>query len=292
MRIHAIAHSIHGQELFRDDQDRARFVTRFAHALGTTDVRSYTAGLVDNHGHFGLQTGEKTSVGTFMRLVESPYCYGFNRRWARIGAVVRGRYRRVVSRDAIHWMNVIRYAILNPLKAGIVGSLRELETYPWTAYPELLGKIDPPRLITMPDALALFGDNERSARKNLAAFLEGSLEEGAWWDVVNASIVEASRELVSPRMTADEQRLVLASLVEEICREFGVERRDLSRRWAPREILDARAALVRCAVTEHGIDRRILRSEFGFSQSRLSQLLRRGELLLLPRPTQHLIGGQ
>lgn len=62
----------------------------------------------------------------------------FNNKYERVGHLFQNRYQtRLISKEA-HLREVVRYIHLNPIRAGLVGSVKELERYPWTGHSQIL----------------------------------------------------------------------------------------------------------------------------------------------------------
>ena len=62
-----------------------------------------------------------------------------------------GGYKSIVCEEDPYLLELIRYIHLNPLRAGIVNDLKELDKYPWTGHSALLGKRKNPLIAGQPD---------------------------------------------------------------------------------------------------------------------------------------------
>ncbi|MCE9635097.1 MAG: hypothetical protein K8T90_05260 [Planctomycetes bacterium] len=62
------------------------------------------------------------------------------RRCGDHGTTLQGRYwsRRCEGDGAV--LSVLSYVLGNPVHHGVLDTASALETYPWTAYPEILGR--------------------------------------------------------------------------------------------------------------------------------------------------------
>lgn len=61
----------------------------------------------------------------------------FNWKYKRIGHLYQGRYKSIIVEKEIYLKEVIRYIILNPIRAGLVN---RLSGYKWSSYYEYIGK--------------------------------------------------------------------------------------------------------------------------------------------------------
>ena len=68
------------------------------------------------------------------------YAVTFNKRHKRSGHLFQNRYKSVVCEEETYLLELIRYIHLNPLRAGLVADLKELDKYPWTGHSAILGK--------------------------------------------------------------------------------------------------------------------------------------------------------
>ena len=135
---HVIVRGIERRDIFNDDHDRQLFVARFAALLSETGVLCYAWALLSNHFHLLLMP-TTTPLSLFMRRLLTGYAIYFNRRNKRSGHLFQNRYKSVVCEEEPYLLELIRYIHLNPLRAGMVASLEELDIYPWTGHAALLG---------------------------------------------------------------------------------------------------------------------------------------------------------
>jgi len=75
-----------------------------------------------------------------MRRLMTGYAVTFNKRHKRSGHLFQNRYKSVVCEGDPYLLELIRYIHLNPLRAGLVKNLRELDKYPWTGHSVIMGR--------------------------------------------------------------------------------------------------------------------------------------------------------
>jgi hypothetical protein len=132
---------------------------------------------MSNHVHLVVKTGHQR-LGTLMQRVFTGYAMRFNGRTGRRGHLLQGRFGSRPLRDEADLLVVIRYVLRNPLEAGLVRSLEDLERYPWGGLSALLGRRPPLPFESVSDTLALFAADEASARSRLRTWMEGSEPAG------------------------------------------------------------------------------------------------------------------
>jgi hypothetical protein len=67
------------------------------------------------------------------------YAVYFNKKHHRTGHLFQNRYKSVVCEEEPYFLELVRYIHLNPLRAGIVTSLGELDVYPWCGHSAIMG---------------------------------------------------------------------------------------------------------------------------------------------------------
>ncbi|MDZ7696782.1 MAG: hypothetical protein U5R49_07635 [Deltaproteobacteria bacterium] len=76
----------------------------------------------------------------------------FNKRHKRSGHLFQNRYKSVVCEENAYLLELLRYIHLNPLRAGLVKDLQELDKYPWAGHSAILGSRKNPLLPVIKDA--------------------------------------------------------------------------------------------------------------------------------------------
>lgn len=135
---HVIVRGINRSEIFSDDDDRRQFVARLSKLLVETGTDCFAWALIPNHAHLLLRC-QGIELARFMRRLLTGYAVVFNRRHGRVGHLFQNRYKSIVCDEESYFLELIRYIHLNPLRAELVGSLFELERYPWCGHAVVLG---------------------------------------------------------------------------------------------------------------------------------------------------------
>ena len=271
---HIVINATDGQLLFRDDQDKYRFIKDFQKTRESMDVTCISAGLVDTHAHLELASGDNYSCSAFMHRLLTSYCSKFNLRYERRGHVLRNRhYWRLMSDP--HALNALRYIILNPLKAGLVHSFERLERYPFTILPELLGHL-PPRFAAVDATLRIFGDTAEEAHENLRAWIRGGLEDPKVFRAIE-NIFRRRHVLLNLVAEPIDIDAEFAEIVARVCAAARVTRDVLVAARARREATCCRAAIIYLATRSLAMRQSECAQRMQLSKSAVSQLIKRGE---------------
>lgn len=164
---HVMARGNAREPIFLDDTDRVAFVNNLGRVAQRFDWRLWAWCLMENHYHLLTETLRPT-LSRGMREVNGVYTQAFNRRHGRVGHVLQGRYKAVVVDKDGYLMEVSRYVVLNPVRAGLVATA---DAWPWSSYRAVMGKAAPPAWLAAEATLRLFHGERDAARKAYARFV-------------------------------------------------------------------------------------------------------------------------
>ena len=137
---HVMLRGIERRAIVTDDTNRHDFVRR----LGSLAMQSRTAvygwALLTNHAHLLLCSGPD-GLPKLMGRFLTGYAQAYNRRHQRHGHLFQNRYKSIVCEEDAYFVELLRYIHLNPIRAGLVGTLSDLERYPWSGHGILLGEV-------------------------------------------------------------------------------------------------------------------------------------------------------
>src|SRR4030042_836780 len=158
---HIMGRGIERTNIFRTDQDREDFLNRLADLCLDGNLMVYAWSLMSNHFHLLARTGRQ-SISRSMRELLTGYVVNFNLRHKRHGHLFQNRYKSIICEDDPYLLELTRYIHLNPLRAGMVGDLKQLDHYRWAGHSAIMGggKRDWQAITTI---LAYFGKRRREA---------------------------------------------------------------------------------------------------------------------------------
>jgi REP element-mobilizing transposase RayT len=127
------------EAIFRDDQDRQRFIDTLAEACGKTRWQVHALCLMPNHFHLVMETPQGNLVAG-MKWLLGTYTGRFNRRHKLSGHLFSGRYKALLvdGSGSGYLKTVCDYVHLNPVRARLLESAASLRQYPWSSWPEYL----------------------------------------------------------------------------------------------------------------------------------------------------------
>ena len=131
------------ETVFRDDDDRVRFMETLEQVCERSGWRVHAYCLMPNHFHLVIETPQPTLVAG-MKWLLGTYTGRFNRRHKLSGHVFGGRYKAVaVDGSASGYLRAVcEYVHLNPARAKLLKPEQPLREYRWSSWPSYLR---PPR---------------------------------------------------------------------------------------------------------------------------------------------------
>jgi len=162
--------------IFADDEDQNTFLRRLEKILIETKTVCLAWALIPNHFHLLLRTGT-APIATIMRRLLTGYAQYYNRRHKRHGQLFQNRYKSILCQEEPYLLELVRYIHLNPLRAGKVKTLEELDAYPFSGHSALMGTAKA-AWQDVDFVLGHFGEKSRSARKHYHTYVEQGVSQG------------------------------------------------------------------------------------------------------------------
>lgn len=171
--------------IFREDEDRRAFLDILADVGLRYNWLCHAYCLMENHYHLVIETPDgNLSIG--MRQLNGVYTQRFNKRHGRVGHLFQGRFKGILIQKESHLLEVSRYVVLNPVRAGIVQGPEE---WPWSSYRGTAGSTRPHACLTAEWLLSQFGTEMEKARAGYKRFVREGIGGGSIWKDVRAQSV-------------------------------------------------------------------------------------------------------
>ncbi len=120
------------------EKARGEMLERFEKTKGPlVDILVFS--LMPNHYHYLMRQLLDGGVQTFMRNFQNSYAKFFNIKHERIGPLFQSAFRATPIESEEQLVHTSRYIHLNQVSSSLV-EITDLEKYPWTSFPEYLGK--------------------------------------------------------------------------------------------------------------------------------------------------------
>ena len=125
---HVTARGDRREDIFEDDEDRRMFLSTLARVVTQFNWICHAWCLMDNHYHLLIQTPDG-NLSKGMRQLNGIYTQAGNRRHRRVGHLFQGRFKAVLVDSDAYLLEVSRYVVLNPVRAGTV---KKPGAWPWS----------------------------------------------------------------------------------------------------------------------------------------------------------------
>jgi REP element-mobilizing transposase RayT len=165
------------QPIYAEDEDRRAFMTVLAQVVARHGWLCHAFCLMDNHYHLLIET-RNPNLSAGMRQLNGVYTQRYNRRHGRVGHVFQGRFKAiVVDRDG-YLLELARYIVLNPVRAGMV---KNPARYYWSSYRATAGLSPTLEGLSCNWLLSQFSRQEAAARRRYVHFVrEGNQADSPW----------------------------------------------------------------------------------------------------------------
>ena len=308
---HIMIRGINKTAIFKDDQDKARFLERLGQAVSDGKCAVYAWVLMDNHVHILFKSG-KDGISAVMRKLLTWYAQYFNRRHKRTGHLFENRYKSILCDQDNYLLALIRYIHLNPVRAKIVATLEQLDRYPWSGHGAIIGKTKH-AWMDVDHTLSEFGETRRKAVNEYRRFLhdglgQGRLPEltggglirskGGWSQVLAArrsgqkeeyderilgsgdfvnAIFKETEEKTRRQLKLRRSGKTIEKLIEEECKKARISPNELKGGGRRRPVSDLRAAIARRGLDELGLSMAEIARHVGVTTSSIAKVISRME---------------
>ena len=235
---HVTARGNAREPIYADDLDRRRFIDLFAREIAQQRWLCYAWCLMDNHYHLLFETPEPNLVAG-MRRLNQVYTQSYNRRHGRTGHVLQGRYKAIMVERQSHLLELCRYVVLNPVRAGLVATTQD---WPWSSYGATAGA-PAPSWLQVDLVLRNFSGDPSAARRAYRQFVGEGMNAESPWKALHGQIWlggEGFRQRMSglvagqnldavPKMQSHPERPLAEDVVSAVAGAFEI---------APEAVLD------------------------------------------------------
>ncbi len=242
------------RSIFRDDRDRKVFLSLLAEAISLFGWRLHAYVLMGNHYHLLLETPEP-NLSRGMHRLNSIYSQLFNKRHDRVGHLLQGRFHAILIEKERHLLELVRYLVLNPVRAGLVENARE---WPWSNFLATAGHRPAPAWLETAWTVEQFGRGEEARRAYTDFVAAGAGRPERPWRQVAGQLFLGGEEFrrrairlaalhpADPEIPLPQRRAIRRTLEDVIRASASVLAVD------PREVIRQRRTPLRLAVAYLG----------------------------------------
>ena len=267
--------------IFRDDLDRTKFLGFLGAVVSGARWKLHAYCLMGNHYHLLIET-PLGNLARGMQRLNGRYTQWFNFHHDRSGHLLQGRYKAILVEKEEHLLELCRYVVLNPVRAGMVD---DASRWSWSNYRATAGVSAPPDWLDVRWTLSRFSPKRSRAREAYRRFVaEGKGARSPMKDVRgqiylggDAFLKEMEMRLEgrAPRgeIPARQRRpfiVDIGKIKRAVAKEFGRTTAELSRKRGGED----KATAIFLARDLTGLSGAEIGSEFGVSAAQVGNVTR------------------
>lgn len=199
--------------IFMDDEDRERFLSQLARAVDRFGWIVHAWVLMTNHFHLVIETPQCT-LSRGMHWLGGLYAQSFNRRHGRVGHLFQGRFKGILVDSDEYFLEIVRYTVLNPVRAGMVETAAD---YQWSSFRATAGLAPAPRWLTTEAILSRLATTTSEAQALYRSFVDEGLGVSSPWEklsgqmyVGGAAFLTSVQEKIDQTERSDEHPRAMA----------------------------------------------------------------------------------
>ncbi len=189
---HLTARGDRREDIYEDDTDRRAFLEVFTTVLEQFNWACYAYCLMSNHYHLLVRTPD-ANLSKGMRQLNGIYTQAYNRRHNKTGHLFQGRYQSVLVDEDSYLLELSRYIVLNPVKAGMV---KRVGQWQWSSYQATVGEAVAPVWLASDYLLSQFSVQRKTAIRKYTAFVQDGLSRGSIWSQLNHQIYLGDQDFI------------------------------------------------------------------------------------------------
>jgi REP element-mobilizing transposase RayT len=194
---HVTARGDRQEDIFEDDQDRELFLATLEQVISRFNWICHAWCLMDNHYHLLIQTPDG-NLSKGMRQLNGVYTQASNRRHRRVGHLFQGRFKAILVDSDAYLLELSRYVVLNPVRAGIV---KKPAAWPWSSYRASVGLEPAAPWLAVDGLLAQFARRRSLARERYAKFVAEGIKAASPWSHLKGQVFLGDEQFIQ-RMQA------------------------------------------------------------------------------------------
>ena len=172
------------EAIFEDDDDRLAFLQTLGQVVAQFNWLCYAWCLMDNHYHLLIQTPDG-NLSKGMRQLNGVFTQLSNRRHRRVGHLFQGRFKAILVDSDAYLLELARYVVLNPVRAGMV---KHAANWRWSSYRASMGLVPAETFLAVDGLLAQFAARRSLAQTRYAQFVADGIKAPSPWQQLKGQV--------------------------------------------------------------------------------------------------------
>lgn len=189
---HVTARGDRREAIYENDTDREMFLSVLGSVCEAFNWICHAYCLMDNHYHLLIETPD-ANLSKGMRQLNGVYTQKFNRSHNRVGHVFQGRYKAILVEKDSYLLELARYIVLNPVRAGMVRSAKD---WPWSSYRATVGQTKTLGFLQVDGILAGFHRRKPEAVELYKQFVVQGKGQPSPWESLRNQVFLGNKEFV------------------------------------------------------------------------------------------------
>jgi len=165
------------EAIYLETADFEGFIGLLADVCMRYNWRCHAYCLMTNHYHLVIETPDG-NLSKGMRQLNGVYTQLSNRKYGRVGHLFQGRYKAILVDADAYLLELTRYVVLNPVRAGMVALPGD---WRWSSYLDMIGERKAPDWLATDGLLAQFAtDRVEAVRRYIEFVIQGIGKESIW----------------------------------------------------------------------------------------------------------------
>ena len=265
---HVTARGDRREDIFEDDQDRQAFLLTLEQIVAQFNWLCYAWCLMDNHYHLLIQTPDG-NLSKGMRQLNGVTTQTSHRRHRRVGHLFQGRFKAILVDHDAYLLELSRYIVLNPVRAGMVKAPGD---WPWSSYRASAGLAPVAPWLTVDGVLSQFAKRRSLAQQRYAQFVSEGIRADSPWQNLKGQVFLGDDRFVQQMQAKIESRQRNDVQIPAAQRRP----RSLSLPIIERSAPDRNAAIVTAYATG-AYSYQEIATHFGIHFTTVGRIVRRGE---------------
>ncbi len=180
------------EDIYQDDADREMWLDTLAQCCERYHWGVHAWCHMTNHYHLVVETAQG-NLSAGMRQLNGVYTQRVNRRHTRVGHVFQGRFKAILVERDRYLLELTRYVVLNPVRAGMVKHVRQ---WKWSSYPAMVDSAPCPGWLHTDWLLGQFGAQRTRQIERYIEFVQQGVRGPGIWDRLAGQVFLGSEAFV------------------------------------------------------------------------------------------------